>query len=425
MPLFAGIDLGTSGCRAIAIDSNGNIRAQASKHYSQPQQQTPSDWWQACLDVLQQLGDQIELQQIHAIAVDGTSSTLLLCDTEGQPCSTTLMYNDNRARQQCELIARHAPADAVVHSPSSGLAKLIWLLQQQQTTSTTRLVHQADWIAGMLAGRFDFTDHNNALKTGYDAKQQCWPQWLHELFQQQGWDPRILPTVYQPGTPICRIHVDKARLTGLSTDTMIVAGTTDSTAAVIASGAQQCGDAVTSLGSTLVLKIISPIAVNNSQYGIYSQPYGKHWLVGGASNSGGAVLQHFFDNAQMQQLEKQLHPEQPVGLQYYPLLDKGERFPVNEPQLQGRMEPRPNNDAQFFQALLEGIAEIEHRGYRLLQQQGTDYPQRIFTAGGGSNNVAWKKIRQRILQIPIVNAQQSEAAYGMAKLAAQSCQQQT
>jgi sugar (pentulose or hexulose) kinase len=77
-------------------------------------------------------------------------------------------------------------------------------------------------------------------------------------------------------------------------DCVIYTGTTDSIAAFLASGANSLGEAVTSLGSTLVLKLLSSQKVDDSNYGIYSHRLGNLWLTGGASNTGGAVLKSFF-----------------------------------------------------------------------------------------------------------------------------------
>lgn len=71
--------------------------------------------------------------------------------------------------------------------------------------------------------------------------------------------------------------------------------------------------------------------------------------MGGASNTGGAVLRQYFTNDQLQQLSQRIDPDQPSGLDYYPLVNPGERFPVNDPALQPRLEPRPEDDALFLQ----------------------------------------------------------------------------
>lgn len=73
------------------------------------------------------------------------------------------------------------------------------------------------------------------------------------------------------------------------------------------------------------------------------------WLVGGASNTGGAVLRQLFTDSELQRLTARIDPSCPSGLDYYPLPSPGERFPVNNPTLQPRMTPRPDDDALFLQ----------------------------------------------------------------------------
>jgi sugar (pentulose or hexulose) kinase len=421
-PLYLGIDLGTSGIRAILIDAAERILAEVRTDLPAPVrqgnaiEQDPHIWWQGLCDVLQRLGDTTSLDSVRAMAVDGTSSTVLLADKEGQPLHAALMYNDSRAQNQLPKLKKLAPADSPVHSASSGLAKLLWLSEQPFAPQAHYALHQADWIAGNLAGRYGFSDPNNALKTGYDAEQGRWPDWLQQLSLESSW----LPKVYSQASVVCPIDPAMAERFGLPHHTQIIAGTTDSTASFIATGACQVGEAVTALGSSLVLKIIAAHPVTDMRYGIYSQPLGKHWLVGGASNSGGAVLQHFFSNEQMAQLEPQLQPDAPTGLDYYPLLTKGERFPINATDWAPRLSPRPDADWQFFQAMLEGIATIEKLGYERLAECGAPSPTSIRTTGGGSRNSAWTKIRARLLNVPMQLTDHSEAAFGSARLARQA-----
>ncbi len=229
----------------------------------------------------------------------------------------------------------------------------------------------------------------------------------------------LLPRVLMPGTPIGTIDPHLAERWGLRKETRICAGTTDSTAAFIASGAREPGEAVTSLGSTLVLKVISDKPVFAPEYGVYSQPLGEHWLVGGSSNSGGAVLRHFFRDEEMAELSRQLRPDTPTGLDYYPLPAKGERFPRNDPKLEPRLDPRPAEDARFFQGLLEGIARIEKEGYDRLAKLGAPYPVSVRSNGGGARNAAWTQIRGALLGAPMLPAEQEHACYGAARLALQ------
>jgi hypothetical protein len=81
---------------------------------------------------------------------------------------------------------------------------------------------------------------------------------------------------------------------------------------------------------------------------IFCRAAGDGWLVGGASNSGGAVLRQLFGDLQLAQLSAAIDPSQPSPLDYYPLPATGERFPVNDPQLAARLEPRPADDVAFL-----------------------------------------------------------------------------
>lgn len=417
---FIGIDLGTSGCRGVAIDSAGQCIAEAevplpaSSQDGAKVQQIPHDWWLAIERLIPQLLAHIDPARVRALCVDGTSGSVLLADPAGQPITPALMYNDNRSVPQAKRIGDFAPSDSAAHGTGSGLAKLLWLLEHNRLPAGGRVHTQADWISAKLSGRYGVCDANNALKLGYDAKNQRWPDWLVTLALPEG----VLPEVVTPGIPLARMLPELASRWGLPETVVIVSGTTDSTAAFIASGASEPGEAVTSLGSTLVLKVIAEQPIFAPEYGVYSQPLGEHWLVGGGSNSGGAVLRHFFSDEQMAMLTPQLNPDQPTGLQYYPLLKPGERFPNNDPHLAPRLTPRPPGEVQFFQGLLEGIAAIEKAGYDRLAELGAPYPVTLRSNGGGAKNLAWTQIRSRLLGVPMLEATSSDACYGAALLAA-------
>jgi len=426
-PIFIGIDLGTSGCRAIAINEKDNIIGEVSVALPPPQrngthvEQDPALWWTAVCHCLDQLTATIDPQQVAAIAVDGTSATLLLTNEHGTPLGPALMYNDARAITQAAAIADIAPPNTAAQGPGSALAKLLWLTENGLAAKARHACHQADWIAAILSGHFPakgvISDYNNALKLGFDALQKIWPDWLNKLNLPMD----LFPEVVAPGTIIGTITKDIARRFTLSENTRIVAGTTDSTASFLATGADNIGEAVTALGSTLVVKVISKQPVFAPQYGVYSQPLVSNkqirWLVGGASNSGGSVLKQYFTLKQLREMTPQLQPDIPTKLDYYPLPARGERFPVNDPQFSARLEPRPTDDVVFFQGMLEGIARIEAKAYRLLAELGAPYPLSVRTTGGGAQNAAWTALRKNLLKTEIQAVQHTEAAFGAALLA--------
>ena len=119
----------------------------------------------------------------------------------------------------------------------------------------------------------------------------------------------------------------------------------------------------------------------------------------------------------IQELSRQIDPKRSTGLDLRPLLGRGERFPVDAPQLEPILEPRPVSDAWFLQALLEGITRIEQRGWQRFEELGTLPVRRIITLGGGARNPQWRMMRQRALGRPILNRPELSAARGMARLA--------
>lgn len=416
---YLGIDIGTRGVRACAVDAQGAVRGTASAELPPPQQHgdaiehDPELWWQAVAAAIGRLGRSLDLAGVERIAVDGTSGTLLLVDAYGRPCSPGLMYNDARATGEAVRIADAAPAESGAHGRSSALAKLLHLMNAGDVGEARHAVHQADWIAGRLAGRPGVSDENNALKLGYDPLTRTWPAWLDRL----GVPRDLLPEVLVPGTPFAEIDTNVARTLGLPATARIAAGTTDGVASFIATRADLPGDAVTSLGTTLVVKLLATRPIFAANQGVYSHRLGDRWLAGGASNSGGAALLAHFTAAEMERLTPQLQPDHPTGLDYYPLPKPGERFPFADPELAGRVDPRPVEDSRFFQGLLEGVAAVEALAYRSLAALGAPPLRRVISIGGGANNHAWTAIRGRVLGVPVTLAGNTEACYGTALLA--------
>ena len=418
--VFLGIDLGTSSCRVVALDAKGELLAQAGAPLPLPHKsdtqvtQDPLLWWKAVTASLTQILKEIDPARVAALAVDGTSGTLLLTDAKGVPVTPALMYNDARAVAEAEMLLSVAGARSGAHGASSSLAKLLWLQNKDMSKKAAHALHQADWIAGMLTGRFGVSDYNNSLKLGYDVETLAWPEWIATLGLKEG----LLPEVLRPGDHIGNVGAEVVRKLGLRPDTRVLAGTTDGVASFLAAGAAKPGHAVTALGSTLVLKLLSDKPVFAAEHGVYSHRLGNLWLVGGASNSGGAVLLQYFKVEQLRELTPQLDPENLTGLEYYPLPGTGERFPINDPNMQPILEPLPGDSVTFLQGMLEGIAGIEAHGYQLLHKLGAPKISEVRTTGGGAKNPAWTRIRERIVGAPMKPAHSELAAFGTGLLAA-------
>ena len=405
-----GLDLGTSGVRAALVDAAREPVALAAARIAPERRRDPDAWWQATAAALDALRAQADLGAVRALAVDGTSGTVLAVDAAGRPLGPASLYNDKADPALVARVAAAAPAGSAAHGATSPAAKLLAL---RDHAGIAWMLHEADWLSGRLCGRFGISDANNALKTGYDPVAQGWPEWLAAL----GVAPSLLPAVQAPGTPVATLRPDLAARFGLPASALVVSGTTDGCAAFLATGASEPGEGVTSLGSTLTLKLLSDAPVFAPQFGVYSHRLGAVWLPGGASNSGGAALARHFDAATLARLSARIDPTRDSGLDYYPLPGPGERFPVADPTLAPREAPRPADDAAFLHGLLEGIARIEALGYRRLAELGAPKLTALRTVGGGAANPAWTALRARILGVTMRPARSEEAAVGTAGLA--------
>ncbi|KPV40251.1 carbohydrate kinase [Thiohalorhabdus denitrificans] len=417
--LYLGADVGTSGVRVCALDGQGRLRGQEVAELPTGvggdgrHEQEPESWWEALMEATARLAAGLPDAPVRGLALDSTSGTLLLADRGGRPLGPAIMYDDRRATAEAEAIARAAPAESGAHGASSSLAKLLHRLGRGEGGTAVHALHAADWLTGRLTGDYGVSDENNALKLGYDPVRRGWPDWVQELVPGE-----LLPEVVAPGTRVGSLAADPAARMGLARGIPVLAGTTDSIAGFLATGAGAVGEAVTSLGSTLALKVVAERPVFAPEHGVYSHRLGDRWLAGGASNSGGAVLRQFFTDAELEALTPRLRPDRPTGLDYLPLPETGERFPDNDPELAPRLEPRPEDPAEFLQGLLEGIAAIEARGYRRLAELGAPHPRSVRTVGGGAANPAWTRIRAGLLGVAMEEAEHGEAACGTARLAA-------
>src|ERR1700754_4297872 len=114
--LFLGIDIGTGGVRACAIDGEAQIGDIAPTALPTPRQagdaidQAPELWWDAMVETIGKLD--VEKAAVQHISVDGTSGTLLLTDGDGRPLTPGLMYNDARAGREATRIGGIAPAES-------------------------------------------------------------------------------------------------------------------------------------------------------------------------------------------------------------------------------------------------------------------------------------------------------------------------
>jgi sugar (pentulose or hexulose) kinase len=431
-----GFDFGTSGVRCAIVNADGEVVASPPGYVwgaAGERSQEASDWETALFSQLEALPAEIRAK-VERIAVSGTSGSMLLVDGDecGSPSaargaprmydfSVTKQAAGTSGEQAMDLLRAHTPEAHTVRSATSALAKLLAYHCESPLAGSERLAHQADYVASRLTGSAVHSDWHNALKLGYDVKALRYPEWMEtgpigEIVHGR------LPPVVRPGEPIAPVSVDVARKYGLKDGCVVVGGTTDSIAAFLAAGATEVGDAVTSLGSTVAIKLLSDRPVDDATRGVYSHRLGDRWLVGGASNAGCAVLrEQGFGADELASLSEKIDPEAaPPHDDYYPLSANtvGERFPRPDENAVSRLTPVPPDRSEFLHCILHGIGRVEAEGYAILAELGASKLERVMTSGGGSQNPTWIAMRQRMLGVPTSKAKNIDAAYGCALLAA-------
>ncbi len=427
--VVVGLDLGTSGARAVAVDAEGRVMAEGSAPLAAPSvplppgrfEQQPADWWTAARLALQRMMNALGPRPVVALAPSSTSGTVCLVDGEGAPLGPAIMYSDNRAGAEAEEVQAKGQELArrlgYRFSPSFALPKLLWLARHRPADmAEARWFHSpADCLAGRLTGAWGVTDWTNALKAGYDLENGAWPTFISEL----GLPLERFPRVLAPGAPLGRVSSAAAAETGLPPGTPVLLGATDGCASQFSTGAAAPGDWSSTLGTTLVVKGVSRGLVRDPQGRIYSHRHPEgHWLPGAASTTGGEAIGMRFDPEALDRLNARALAASPTALVVYPLTRRGERFPFVCPRAEGFVLGHCDDQETLYAAHLEGVAYVERLGYQVLEEIGLAVGDTIYAAGGANRSLAWLQIRADVGGRRLAVPRASGAAMGAAILAA-------
>jgi D-ribulokinase len=427
---WLGVDLGTQSVRAMLVSETGEVLGVGShkltSHRDGPRhEQNPEDWWSAtsiaCRAAIAALPAGCN---VAGVAVDGTSGTILLVDSQGRPLTPGLMYDDNRAVEEAKRVNElGAPAWEMQGYNRMqavwGLPKLLWLLRHHGVRiAGTRLAHQSDFINCRLTGQAVATDTSNALKTGVDLIGERWPD---DTFAQLGVSGEILPPVVRAGTVLGVVSPEAAKETNLPPGTTVVAGMTDGCAAQIGAGALSVGSWNSVLGTTLVLKGVSPSLIKDPAGVVYCHrsPDGN-WLPGGASSTGAGAISKYFPERDLESMGARAAERGPAGVITYPLHGRGERFPFIAKDAEGFTLGEPADEIERYAAVLEGVAFIERLCFDYVDMLGAPIGGPIVFTGGGTKSRYWSQLRANLLNRPVSLPENAEPAFGMAVLAAAS-----
>ncbi|AYO30078.1 hypothetical protein D2962_05140 [Biomaibacter acetigenes] len=432
--IVIGIDVGTQGIRTIAVNENGKKICIAHEEL-QPsmssnsgwKEQNPGDWKRVFRTCFKKLVEGIKsqghsLSEVMAISVDGTSGTILPVDKEKKPLMNAIMYNDSRAGQETGKIKAIAAgfSDKVGYSFNSSFAlpKILWIKENlpEVYQNTWKFIHQTDFIIGLLTGIYDITDHSNALKTGFDLVDYKWPE---SIIEKLDLDMGKFSQVVRPGDKISNISRDFAGESGLSADTIVVAGMTDGCAGQVASGAVKEGTWNSILGTTLVVKGITKNLIKDRQGRIYSHLHPEgFWMPGGASNTGGECLEKVFPDIDYKEWDLKAERYFPTNLIVYPLVKKGERFPFIRPEAEGFIDGKPKDEVELYAGYIEGVGLFERLCYDTLSDLGATVSDEIYVTGGGTKSRIWMKLRASILNKTLLMPEISDPCMGSAVMAA-------
>ena len=432
--LYMGIDVGTQGVRCVVSDERGRLAAARSVPFAVINasavegwyEQNPEHWRAAAEDAIRACVAQLrdgghDPAEIRALSIDGTSGTIVPLDAANQPLMNGIMYNDPRAKSQAAKVhgamGDHERKLGFRFGASFSLPRILWVAEQAPEIyeRTALFAHQADYVTGLLCGEYAISDYSNALKTGYDLIDGRWPD---AIVDRLGLDAGRLPRVGQPGAPLARISPEAADRLGLSPETWITGGSTDGYASALAAGAVKAGSWASIIGTTFVLKGVTEKLVIDPNGSSYSHmlPSGE-WLLGGAGNVGGRVLNQCAAGRDFDALNAESEKLVPTGVRCYPLPGRGERFPFVDPAF----EPFYIGDifsGKLYPAIMEGVGFAEKLALDRMAKLGCPAGDVICATGGACRSELWLRIRASILNRQLKVPEVVDAAMGSALLAA-------
>jgi len=403
---YGGLDFGTSGARISIINLQKKLVYSNSVPYS-CSFKNPNSWINSCVNLLVSLPIEVKIN-LNKLAISGTSGTLIPSNLQGEPIGQAIPY-DQACTEHNILLESLASGEDHLQTPYSSLAKALKLIDKYGTNILLR--HQSDWITGWFLKDWTHGEEGNNLKLGWDLEKESWPK----SYLNTSWQ-KCLPQIVKSGKIIGQVNFDLAEKFNLNKKLILISGTTDSNASVIAAGLSK-EDGLTVLGTTIVVKKIIDKPIKKQ--GVTNHRVNGHWICGGASNAGCGILSQLFSDSEIKELSRQINPSKNTSLNLLPLNSKGERFPVNNANLEPILYPRPVSDSLYLHALFEGLAKIELKGWEKLGELTGSLPKKIITIGGGSKNPQWRKIREKIINIPIVSCKKT-TSFGTALLAINS-----
>jgi xylulokinase len=451
MAYLLGIDVATTGAKALLIDERGKVVANATKEYplSIPRplwsEQDPADWWEGSVGSIREL---LELSAVDPAAIIGVGLTgqmhgLVLLDWRGQVLRPAILWNDQRTGPQCRWITETVGFERLLEwtgnpaLPGFTAPKLLWVREHEPAVyaQVAHILLPKDYVRYRLSGEFatDMADASGTLLL--DVKRRAWSvEMLAALEIPALWLPHCHEGPQMTGV----VSSVAAKETGLKVGTPIVGGGGDQAAQAVGVGAVDPAIVALTLGTSGVVfaPTVEPVVEEKGRLHAFCHAVPERWHLMGVMLSAGGSLRWFRDALGREEIREASErgvdayeillegardvPPGCEGLLFLPYLT-GERTPHADPLAKGAFVGLTlrHSKAHLVRAVLEGVAYGLRDSLDLLRQTGASDPEQVRLSGGGARSPLWRQILADVLGIELVTVEVNEgAAYGAALLAA-------
>jgi len=437
---FLGIDVSTTGSKALLIDTAGSVIAVASSPHtlSTPKplwsEQDPEEWWQATAQSIRSVlqANTIKPGAIKSIGLTGQMHGLVLLGESGVVLRPAILWNDQRTQAQCDeihrLIGRERLIQICGNIALTGFTapKILWVAQNEPEiyTQARHVLLPKDYIRYRLTGEYAMDKADGSGTILFNLKERSWSsELLSALNIPESWMP---PTF--EGTEFTGVVNDSAAAeTGLLAGTPVVAGGGDQSAQAVGVGSVEPGIIGLSVGTSGVVFATTPSALIEPQGRLHAFCHAVPgmWHFMGVMLSAAGSLQWFRDTLAPGEdfdtlmKEAETVPAGCEGLQFLPYLS-GERTPHPDPNARGAFIGLTlrHHRSSLPRSVLEGVAFGLKDGFMLIQEAGLPSFTQIRASGGGTKSALWRQILASVLNYELVTVNTSEgAAFGAALLA--------
>lgn len=437
---WLGIDVGTGGTRAIAVDERGKVRAQAMAahediHMERPlwAEQRPENWWEAARAAVGRLLTEsgVRAEEIGGIGLSGQMHGLTMLDEKGEVIRPALIWCDQRSQAEVDAINRRLGERAILEATANPvltgftLPKLIWV-RDHDRASYARLRHillPKDYLRYELTGEFASEVSDASGTAMFDVAGR---RWSEAMVKGMELDERWLPRVVESPEVTGVVSEKAAAATGLKAGTPVVGGGGDQASSAVGNGIVKPGPVSCTLGTSGVVfsHMERPNYDARGRVHTFCHAAPGAWHVMGVTQGAGLSLQWFrgqmapeasYDELMREAAEA---PAGAQGLYWLPYL-MGERTPHLDASARGGWIglTAKHKRADLIRALIEGVCYSQKDCLDLVEGLGGKVAT-VRASGGGARSAFWRQTLANVLGRPVVSLETEEgSAYGAALLA--------